>query len=470
MKPKKIFILLPDGVGLRNFAFTSFVELGEQMGWEVVFWNQTPFDLTELGYEEIKSVGKPSAYTDLLKRAKISAELDYFTEKFDDQVYQSYKFPSSNKNIRSKIKNAIVTQLTKTYRGEKGLQKLRGKLKASERKSFFYKHCKDVLEREKPDLVFCTNQRPVNAIAPLTAAQDLGIPTSTFIFSWDNLPKATMVVEPDFYFVWSEYMKEELINYYPFINSNNIFITGSPQFEPHLNLKLRKTREEFFEENNLDFTREYICFSGDDKTTSPDDAHYLQDVAMAIESLNENGKTKLGILFRRCPVDFSDRYDTVLEKYKHLIIPLVPKWEQVGGSWNSALPTQEDLTLQVNTILHSKAVINLGSSMVFDFAAFDKPCLFLHYNVECKEDEDWSIEKVYNFIHFRSMPTGKEVFWINSKDKIKSKLAKSLKTSDKKVKKAKTWFELINHHAAEKASERIWNGIDEILKIKINRF
>ena len=68
------------------------------------------------------------------------------------------------------------------------------------------------------------------------------------------------------------------------------------------------------------------------------------------------------------------------------------------------------------------------------------------------------------------MPTGKEVFWINSKDKIKSKLAKSLKTSDKKVKKAKTWFELINHHAAEKASERIWNGIDEILKIKINRF
>jgi hypothetical protein len=53
-KKKKIFILLPDGVGLRNFAFTSFAEIGEQMGWEVALWNQTPFELKELGYKEIK--------------------------------------------------------------------------------------------------------------------------------------------------------------------------------------------------------------------------------------------------------------------------------------------------------------------------------------------------------------------------------------------------------------------------------
>ena len=440
------------------------------MGWEVVFWNQTPFDLTELGYKEMKLEGKPRAFTDLLKRAKISAELDYFGQKFNEKVYQTYKFPSSNKSIKSKIKNAIVTQLNKTYRGEKGLQKLREKLKASERKSVFYQNCKEILEREKPDLVFCTNQRPVNAIAPLTAAQDLEIPTATFIFSWDNLPKATMIVEPDFYFVWSEYMKEELLNYYPFIDSGNIFITGSPQFEPHSNLKLRKTREEFFGENKLNLNKDYICFSGDDKTTSPDDAHYLQDVAEAIESLNKIGETKLGILFRRCPVDFSDRYDKVLLKYKDLIVPVAPKWEQVGGNWNSVLPTQEDLALQVNTILHTKVVINLGSSMVFDFAIFDKPCLYLKYNVERKVDESWNPEKVYDFVHFRSMPTGKEVIWLKSKKEIGPKLKAVLEYSHKTVEEAKDWFEKINLSPAEKASEKIWDGIDEILKIKINGF
>jgi len=462
LKTKKIFILLPDGVGLRNFAFTSFVEIGEQMGWEVVFWNQTPFDLTELGYQKIKLEGKPRAYTDLLKRAKISAELNYFEKKYEDKVYRTYKFLSSNKGIKSKIKNAIVTQLTKTYRGEKGLQKLRRKLKASERKSVFYKHCKDVLEREKPDFIFCTNQRPVNTIAPLTAAQDLEIPTSTFIFSWDNLPKATMIVEPDFYFVWSEYMKEELINYYPFIISDNIFITGSPQFEPHFNLKLRKTRAAFFEENNLNLNKEYICFSGDDKTTCPDDAHYLQDVAEAIQSLNKAGEHNLGILFRRCPVDFSDRYDKILEKYKDIIVPVAPKWEQVGGTWNAVLPTKEDLQLQINTILHTKAVVNLASSMVFDYAIFNKPCLYLNYNVANKQDESWNPQKVYDFVHFRSMPTGNEVIWLRSKKEIGPKLKAALENSHKTAEEAKEWFEKINLSPAEKASERIWNGINKI--------
>ncbi len=331
------------------------------MGWKVIFWNHTPFDLTELGYNEIKLKGKPRALTDLIKRAKINAELDHFEEKFDDPVYQTYKFPSRNDGIKRKIKNAIVSRLSNTYIGAKGLEKLRRKLKNLERKSAFYHECRQVLEAEKPDLIFCTNQRPVNAIAPLTAGQDLEIPTGTFIFSWDNLPKATMVVEPDFYFVWSEYMKEELLNYYPFINPQNVFITGSPQFEPHFNPELRVSREEFFKENNLDPAREYICYSGDDITTCPDDQHYLNDVAEAVESLNQKGQ-HLGIIFRRCPVDFSERYDSVLEKYKELIVPIAPKWKKIGGNWNAVLPTKEDLKSQINTILHSKTVVNLASS------------------------------------------------------------------------------------------------------------
>jgi hypothetical protein len=462
LKSKKIFILLPDGVGLRNFVFTSFVKEGEKMGWDVVFWNQTPFNLKELGFNEIKLTEKPRAFTDIIKRAKIIAELDYFEEKFKDCVYRTYKFPYTNRTIKSKIKTAIINHFIRKHKGEKGLEKLRKQLKASERKSKFYQTCQEVLIREKPDFIFCTNQRPVNAIAPLTAAQDLGIPTSTFIFSWDNLPKATLILEPDFYFVWSKYMNEELIKYYPFINSNNIFITGSPQFEPHFNHKLRKTKEEFFNENCLDHNKDYICFSGDDKTTSPDDPQYLMDVAEAIESLNINRKTKLGILFRRCPVDFSDRYDEVLKKHKELIISVIPKWKQIGDQWNSILPTQEDLELQVNTILYSRAVINLGSSMVFDFAIFNKPCLFLNYDVEDKIDDAWHINTVYNFVHFRSMTNGEEVLWINSKNEIGAKLETAIDNSNKTVASAINWFEKINLSPAERASERIWKAIDKI--------
>lgn len=462
MKSKKVFILLPDGVGLRNFAFTSFVEIGEQMGWEVVFWNQTSFDLKLLDITELKLNGKPRAITDLLKRAKINSTLDYFEERFNDPIYQTYKFPPSRKGLKTKIKNALTDKLTSVYSGEKGLEKLRYKMKGSERKSPFYEHCKMVLESEKPDLIFCTNQRPVNAIAPLAAAEDLGIPTATFIFSWDNLPKATMVIEPDYYFVWSDHMKKELLGYYPFIKEKQIAITGSPQFEPHFETNLRESREEFFKQHSLDLSKEYFCYSGDDITTCPDDQHYLNDVAEAVQKLNSTGKYNLGIIFRRCPVDFSNRYDEILKKYKDIIVPLAPLWKQAGDNWNAILPTKEDLTLQINTILHTKAVVNLASSMVFDYAVFEKPCLYLNYNVANMEDQTWTPQKVYNFVHFRSMPTGEEVLWIKSKEEIISTLELALKGLPEVVDGAKKWFEKINLPPSEKASQRIWIAIEKI--------
>ena len=44
---KKIFIFFPDGVGLRNFAFTNFKNLGEQQGFDITYWNNTLFSIKE---------------------------------------------------------------------------------------------------------------------------------------------------------------------------------------------------------------------------------------------------------------------------------------------------------------------------------------------------------------------------------------------------------------------------------------
>ncbi len=459
--PKKILILLPDGIGLRNFAFTSFVEIGEELGWDVIFWNHTPFDLKALGYKEIKIKGKVRPWTDLLKRAKIEGELDHFTTKFNDPVYQTYKFPTAKKSLKHIIKRGIVSSLVKKHKGEKGLKILRSKMEKSEKKGDLYKSCLSQLEDIKPDVVFCTNQRPVNAIAPLTAAKDTGITTSSFIFSWDNLPKATMVVDTDHYFVWSEHMKNELLNYYPYIHKEQIHITGSPQFESHFDTKLIKSRKQFFEENGLEESRKYICFSGDDHTTCPDDPQYLRDLAEAIELLNERGMN-LGIIFRRCPVDFSNRYDSVLNDFPELINPIEPKWQKIGHEWNTILPTKEDMVLQVNTIYHSEAVVNLASSMVFDFALFGKPCLYINYEVENKVNPDWSPSKVYNFVHFRSMPTRKEVYWLNSKEEITTTIEDSIRKPAEKAELALKWFQIINKYPVEKANKRIWKELKAI--------
>jgi hypothetical protein len=36
---KKNICFFPDGVGLRNFAFTQFKEIGEARGNKIVYWN-----------------------------------------------------------------------------------------------------------------------------------------------------------------------------------------------------------------------------------------------------------------------------------------------------------------------------------------------------------------------------------------------------------------------------------------------
>ncbi|EJL66763.1 hypothetical protein [Flavobacterium sp. CF136] len=464
MKNNKIFILLPDGVGLRNFAFTNFHKIGIENGFDITFWNNTPFQLKELGFKEIKiEKAKTHSFTDIYKNVRKHIELNLNIKKSDDIVYDTYRFPFSYKGIKNKIKSLTAESLIYFYSSEKGLNVIREKIKRNEKKTIYYQKCLEALQSEKPAIIFCTNQRPTLAIAPILAAKELGIPTATFIFSWDNLPKATMVVETDYYFVWSEHMKNELLNYYPYIEEKQVFVSGTPQFETHFNTDNLVSRDLFFEQNKLDVNKKYICYSGDDITTCPDDAEYLKDVAEAVRNLNHEGNN-LGVVFRRCPVDFSDRYNKILEDYKDIIIPIAPAWQKISEDWNTILPTQADIILHANTIKHTEMVVNLGSSMVFDYVSFKKPCAFINYDVANKKDKNWSVIKIYNYIHFRSMPDKESVVWLNSSKEIAQKIRASLSNSNAIIDNAQKWFEKINQSTPQLASQRIWEGIKQIVK------
>ncbi|MBS1534285.1 MAG: UDP-glycosyltransferase [Bacteroidetes bacterium] len=465
--PKKIFILLPDGVGLRNFAFTKFLETGKAAGHEVIFWNNTTFNLSDIGAQEIKiKSSKLHLLTDLLKSAKINIGLNLFIKRYADQVYETYRFPYLNINLKYRLRNSISKAVIKLCNSENGLRRVERIIDWLERKTPYYQDSLQTLLAEKPDLVLCTNQRHVSAIAPLLAARDLNIPTATFIFSWDNLPKSTMIVAADYYLVWSEFMKEELLKYYPKIQRPQIFITGTTQFEPHFDASLLWSKEDFFKQYQLDINKRYLCFSGDDITTSPDDEQYLEDLATAIEKINAKGNN-LGIIFRRCPVDFSDRYDAVLKKHPQTIVAIDPKWKQLGETWNTVMPTAEDLQLQVNIIANSMFVVNIASSMVFDFAAFAKPCFYINYNASKKRVENWNAQTIYNFVHFRSMPEKDSVYWFENADEMAEKIENVLKgDSSATVAKAQKWFEIINQHPPQKASERFWEAIATITRKK----
>jgi hypothetical protein len=458
---KKIFVLFPDGVGLRNFAFTNFKEIGEDSGFEVVYWNNSIFPLKDkLGYDEVVIENRSiHPKTGTLNRARKRVELALSKKRFNDNVYPTYRFPLSFKTLKATLKSLFVKYHEVTHATPKGWQRLMDKMYSAERSTQRYKDCKAQLEEYQPDLVFCTTQRSKQAIAPMLAAQDLDIPTVCWVYSWDNVPKGMSTIGADYYIVWSQLMKDELLKYYPKTNPNQITITGTPQFEPHYDTKLLQTRDQFFSDHNLDIDKRYICFSGDDETTSPLDQYYLEDVAKAVRKLNREGYN-LGIIFRKVPVDFSGRYDEVLKNYSNEIIAIDPLWEPMGNQWNTVMPTKEDFKLLVNTCHHSDLVVNICSSMVFDFAIHNKPCIYPNYEQPQLKKGVRDIGQNYNYVHFRTMPED-AVVWALNKAEIYKGIKSVLDGTVNPTSIAKEWFKVINQHPCNMASERIWEALKD---------
>ena len=312
----------------------------------------------------------------------------------------------------------------------------------------YYKTVRAQLNEIKPQKVFCSHQRGIQCAPIFAAAQDLGIETITVIYSWDNLPKARMALQAHKYLVWSDYMKQELQLYYPEINEEQIFVTGTPQFECYQNPENIIPKEEFYTRYHLDATKKIICYSGDDVKTCPDDPQYLADLA------DELVKNKLDnyyqILLRRCPVDISGRFDAVVAKYPNLIKQAPPLWNfQPNSSWTTICPLPEDVNLLVSTAYYCDVVVNLGSTMAFDFAMFQKPCIYINYDQKKKINPNWSVQTVYQFQHFKSMQNANAVIWWTEKEEISDLIENS------KFNNAMSDWTKIILEDYENASERI---------------
>ena len=461
MKKRKIILILTDGVSLKNFLYSDFINRFDSE-FDIFVLNLTPFDIKKYNVKEIKfNNTKIHWFTDVIKTAKIFIQLNLNVRRTNDQIYNDYKFPVKFNNLKTVIKFLLFKSLIVLFNSEKGLKYIDRLINYYERKTKFYNECLLKFNEINPNFILSTSQRSIQSLSPILAGKSLKIPTACFIYSWDNLPKATLLLETNYYFVWSSFMKQELLSYYPNISNNQILVTGTPQFEKHLDNSLIIEKNKFFNKYNLDFNTKYICFSGDDVTTSPNDHLYLKDIAKLVLKLNKKG-SNYGIIFRRCPVDFSGRYQNVINEYKEVIKEIEPKWIKISNSWNTIFPEKEDTNLLISIIKYSELVINVGSSMVFDFITSNKPCCYINYEIDNKEKENHYVKNLYNYVHFRSMPSRDSVFWINSIDSLEKFLLQD--EIEKMMTNTKDWFKIINMHPIENASKRIFENIKQIVE------
>src|SRR5437879_3425625 len=194
----KSLLLVPDGVGIRNFLCSRFVDLLARDG-EVVIWHATP---------------KP-ALPELRNGAVTWAPLPLFREGIPERILrrakvygQLYGWPDPGSDIMlrwmrpgGRLLNRVVGHASQlagwVCSSPAGLVTLEKLHAAASERSAYMKLFEDELARQAPDLVFCTHQRASRAVPAMLAARRLGIPTATFIYSWDNLPKGRMAVQAD---------------------------------------------------------------------------------------------------------------------------------------------------------------------------------------------------------------------------------------------------------------------------------
>ena len=420
MKKNKILLLFPDGVGIRNYLYSNtFTNVNEEL---VLFHNFDPETVTAIKKNaaiegEIAIPGYNESVKEKFLRELICLSRLYYNHEQMKNPTLLTNWNWNQKTFSKKIFYKTIEYIAPFFKKYSRILKLERKYQNALRQNPFYDEVKAILKKEQPSIVFCSHQRALKAATIFAAASDLGISTTTVIYSWDNLPKARLALRADNYLVWSDHMKKELNIYYPEISPDKISVTGTPQFEFYEKSENIIEKEIFYKRHNLDPNRKIICFSGDDLKTSPDDPSYLKDLAQEI--IKANLQHQYQILLRRCPVDFSGRFDEVVNEFKDLIKEASPLWYfSKSKEWNAVYPSFDDVKLLVSTAFYSDIVVNVGSTMAFDFWMFNKPCVFINYDQQNKKEEDWSVKTIYEFQHFKSMTNQKAVIWLNSKEEI----------------------------------------------------
>jgi hypothetical protein len=397
-------LLIPDGIGVRNFVLGSFLEELRRRG-PVTVLHDLPAgvaDNPELrGVPGVEWRRLPAYKEDLLtfelRQALLFGHF-FWGNTFGMRCMLARKRPSGSWKNRAARQAALV--LARLAATPAGLQMLDRQHEARVRRSGAAREAARLLEELRPDVIFCSHQRPTIVAPFVAAAREAGIPTATFIFSWDNLTsKARMPIRFDHFLVWSDQMRSELLQFYPDVSRDRVHLVGTPQFDPYYDRELLWSREEFCERIGANPARPIICYSGGDLETSPDDPAYVEALAELIEQGEIEGNPQL--LVRPTPVDNGHRYRPVLQRHPGVLFS-PPEWyHPEGDQWNWVVPSPADIRLLVNTVYYSAINVNLASTMTLDFAIWDRPVVNIALDVI--DPPRWGYpakEYYYRFEHY----------------------------------------------------------------------
>ncbi len=455
---KKLGIVITDGVGFRNFIMSDFINEASQQFDSIILYSGLPI----------------SAFQTLPKSKIAIKELDVFVEGKSTWFFRKWKevahlrqhqsfygmkdnlvsgYPANNSARSILVK--IIYFFTHFIHSDTSILIAEKIQFLSFSKNKITQSYIQLLQEDKPTHVFFTHQRPPYLAPFLYATQQLKIPASTFIFSWDNLAsKGRMLGAFDYFLVWSHLMKEELMYFYSNTRTENVKVVGTPQFEPYVMSKYETRVEDFYTKFKLDAHLKTICYSCADVSIGPNDPVVIRAIANAIR---KNAiTTKVQLIVRTSPAEDDSRFKAVREEFPEIIWN-VPKWiltrENHAESWSQRVPSEDDIRDLRSLLEYVDLNINMCSTMSLDFMLFDKPVINTVFGNP--ENGMYDDQRFLNFGHYKKVVDSQCVTIAKNEEELLEQINAALSYPGERTTQRKAMIDLQISESLKGSSKRI---------------
>ncbi|WP_264535034.1 CDP-glycerol glycerophosphotransferase family protein [Flavobacterium sp. N1736] len=442
---KKLGIVITDGVGYRNFVMSDFITEAVKEFDKIIIYSGLPescyqnFNNSKLEIKEL-AVFKEGKATWAFRKWKEIAHLQKNKSFYgmNDNLVSGYP---KNNSVRSLFVKSIYT-FTNFINSNSSILLAEKFQFLSFSKNKITKEYIAILKKDKPSHLFFTHQRPPYLAPFLYAAIQTKIPTSTFIFSWDNLAsKGRMLGTFDKFLVWSQLMKDELLYFYPNVKNDDVQVVGTPQFEPYVLDKYKSSKENFLAKFSLDSTKKIICYSCADVSIGPNDPIVIKTIAEAIRSKQIEAQVQL--LVRTSPAEDDSRFKSIRDEFPEIIWN-VPKWiltrENHQESWSQRIPSDEDITDLRSLLENADLSINMCSTMSLDFMLFDKPVINTVFGN--KENGLYNDQRFLNYNHYKKVIDGNAVTIAKDKQELIDQINQTFNNPDERKADRKAMIDL----------------------------
>ncbi|HKX26253.1 MAG TPA: CDP-glycerol glycerophosphotransferase family protein [Blastocatellia bacterium] len=266
------------------------------------------------------------------------------------------------------------------------------------------------LQATIPDVMITTGSFRYEEPAVAAAALKLGIPTLTFITSWDNpSTKNRLVFKYDGYLAWSEQMRQDLYQFFPYTRQAPVYIVGAPQFDVFYQSRFHHSREAFCRRQRVDPERPIILYA----LGSPNLFREHDTVCYLADRVARGELGEVQLLIRPHPLHDKGLDLASLNRWGARVVVQDPG--QAGLSVPARAQNEEQICDWVNTFRHAAVIVNLSSTAAIDAAICDKPVVNLDYDPEPGQPRQLLVKEInHAWAHFKPIAESGGMWLVNN--------------------------------------------------------